>query len=80
MAFDPETYLTATALVDFAPLTDAQIVVGLIRADAGRSARIRSLATYLDEALAILLRADVDPGFDVDQAVSQSSGQFEDRA
>jgi hypothetical protein len=62
MAYDPETYLTETAVADFAPITDALIVCALIRTDTERPEGERAMAKFCDEAISGLLRIAATPG------------------
>lgn len=77
-AYDPADYLTATALSAFTPLTDAIIVLDLVRSDAPagrtepagtyRHRYLRAHATHVAESLALLLRceATIGDGWDGD--------------
>lgn len=60
-AYDPGDYLLGTAVADFAPITDAQIVVGLIRDDVARTALERRMARYVSEVIANYLRVSAHP-------------------
>lgn len=60
MPYDPETYVPGTALNDLAPLTDAQIVLGLVQADTEHEAHMRVFARFLNTVLTITLQCDRD--------------------